>query len=79
MTSVYDRDGWLVQQSVGTRLVYTMIRDGTQIELTTDERGLTTRTEYDSARNPLNITYPDGTSVSATYDSVYSNPLTQDR
>ena len=77
VTSVYDRDGWLVQQTVGTRLVYTMLRDGDQIEMTTDERGLTTRTEYDSARNPLKITYPDGTSISATYDSVYSNPLTR--
>jgi len=77
VTGVYDRDGWLLQQTIGTRVVYTLVRDGDRTELTTDERGLTTRTEFDSARNPLKITYPDGTNVLATYDSVYSNRLTR--
>jgi RHS repeat-associated protein len=75
--SVYYSDGRLAQQTVGSRVVYTMTRDGDLIEMVANERGLVTRTVYDSARNPLQITYPDGTSVSATYDSVYSNPLTK--
>ena len=77
VTSVYDREGWLLQKTIGQRLVYTMVRDGDRVELITDERGLTTRVEYDGARNPIKITYPDGTNVTTTYDNVYSNPLTR--
>jgi RHS repeat-associated protein len=74
---IYDALGRLRQQTVGTRTVMTMTRDGDRTEMIADERGLVTTTVFDGAWNPIKVTYPDGTSVSATYDSVYSNVLTR--
>ena len=77
VTGVYDVLGRLRQQTVGTRIVSTMTRDGDRTEMIADERGLVTTTVFDGAWNPIKITYPDGTSVTATYDSVYSNVLSR--
>lgn len=76
-TSVYDRDGRLLEQSPGSRRTYLLRRDGDRVELITDERGLTTRVEYNAARQPVKMTYADGSSVSMTYDSVYGNVLSR--
>ena len=74
---VYDALGRQRQQTVGTRFVSTMTRDGDRTEMIADERGLITRTVFDGNWNPILVTYPDGTNVSAVYGSVYSNPLTR--
>ena len=44
------------------------------IDVITDERGYRTRKEYDSKRNLLKVTHPDGSSVISNYDPVYSKP-----
>jgi YD repeat-containing protein len=76
--STYDREGYLLQRTSGTgRQLSVLRRDGSRIDILTDERGLVTRIEYDAARRPTKTTYPDGTSVTTTYDSVYGNPLTR--
>jgi RHS repeat-associated protein len=77
VVGTYDSDGFLRQQQIGTRSVRSLVRDGDKTELVANERGLVTRTDYDAARNPLKISYPDGTAVANTYDAVYSNPLTR--
>ncbi|MFO1323087.1 MAG: RHS repeat-associated core domain-containing protein [Burkholderiales bacterium] len=77
VVGVYDSEGRLKQQFVAGQLISSLTRDGDRIEIVVDERGLTTRTEYDGARNPLKITYPDGATVVATYNSVFSNVLSR--
>ena len=72
---VYDSEGKLRREEVGTRLTHQLQKDGTHIETSVNERGLATRTEYDANRNPIKVTHADGTSITASYDPVYSNPL----
>jgi RHS repeat-associated protein len=72
---IYNVLGRLLQQTVGTRIVSKLGFDVSNVEISTDERGLTTTVQYDTARKPLSITYPDGTKVTTTYDVVYSKPL----
>ena len=52
---VYDRDGRLVSMEEGTTPTYQRTLDGPRIEILRDERGLLTRRELDSYRNPLRI------------------------
>ena len=40
----------------------------------TDARGLSTTREYDQWDNVIKITYPDGATVTTTYDPVFSQP-----
>jgi len=71
---VYDRDGRLVSMEEGTTPTYQRTLDGPRIEILRDERGLITRRELDSYRNPLRITYPDGSSERWTYHAQFSFP-----
>jgi YD repeat-containing protein len=78
--TLYDREGRLLQQATGSgaqRIVSTLNRLSPFSEESSDERGLITKTLYDSARNPLRISYPDGSSVSADYEANFSLPLTR--
>jgi RHS repeat-associated protein len=78
VNSLYDREGRMLQQATGAgaqRVTSTLNRLSPFDEETTDERGLMTKTIYDSARNPLRITYSDGTSASAEYEANFSLPL----
>lgn len=79
--SSYDANGKLIQQVVGSmgggRIVSQVIKDSANVDIAIDERHLRTRTEYDANRNPIKVTYPDGSSTSATYNSTYSLPLTR--
>ena len=52
----------------------TMVKESEKIKVITDERGYRTRNKYDSKRNLLKTTNPDGSSISTTYDPVYSKP-----
>ena len=72
---VYNLAGRLLQQTVGNRIVAKLGFDINNVEISADERGLLTTVQYDSARNPLSVSYPDGTKVTTTYDAVYSKPL----
>jgi RHS repeat-associated protein len=70
--SWYDANAKLIYKMIGSRAVYRVKKDGaTDVEI--DERGLQTRTTYDSQHNPVKVVYPDGTSITRTYDALYSN------
>jgi len=79
--STYDADGKLIRQELGTgsniRVVSRTIKDSATVDIEYDERNLPTRTEYDANRNPIKVTYPDGSTTSATYDGAHSLPLTR--
>src|SRR5262249_6955162 len=60
----YDTRGKVIYQQIGTRTVNSLVKDGTNVEISIDERGLQTRTVYDTLRNPTQVTYPDGTTTS---------------
>ena len=72
---MYDRDGRLVSMEEGTSPTYQRTLDGPRIEILRDERGLLTRRELDGYRNPLRITYPDGSSESWSYHAQFSFPV----
>jgi len=76
-SSTYDADGKLIEQEIGTRRVSHLVKDSANVEISYDERNLPTRTEYDANHNPIKVTYPDGSSTSATYDGAHSLPLTR--
>jgi len=79
--STYDADGKLIRQEIGTgsniRVVSRTIKDSATVDIEYDERNQPTRTEYDANRNPIKVTYPDGSTTSATYDGAHSLPLTR--
>jgi len=49
----YDVRGNVIYQQIGTRVVNTLVKDGSNVEISIDERGLQTRTVYDTLRNPI--------------------------
>jgi YD repeat-containing protein len=73
----YDAEGKLLRQETGTRLVTRVVKNSANVDISYDERGLPTRTEYDANRNPIKVTYPDGSTTSATWDARFSLPLTR--
>ncbi len=75
----YDIEGRMLSAEVGIRKTAQLNRITPFEEETMGERGLVTKSLYDAARNPLKVTYPDGSSVTNTYDANYSLPLTRDR
>ena len=79
--SRYDADGKLVEQTIGSsgggRTVSRTVKESANVDIAYDERNLPTRTEYDANRNPIKVTYPDGSSTTATWDARYSLPLTR--
>ncbi len=74
----YDIEGRMLSAEVGIRKTAQLNRITPFEEETMDERGLVTKSLYDAARNLLKVTYPDGSSVTNTYDANYSLPLTRD-
>ncbi|WP_456417905.1 hypothetical protein, partial [Thiolapillus sp.] len=66
-----DLDGELLEERRNGRLIKQVQKDGRH-RITTDARGLKTRTTYDQWRNPLKITYPDNTTVEMHYDPRYN-------
>ncbi|WP_397608684.1 RHS repeat-associated core domain-containing protein [Silanimonas sp.] len=72
---VYSIGGTLLRETVGSRTVYRLVRDGTNVEIAFDERGQRTRTVFDSNRNPLEVTHPDGTTVTTAYHPVLNRPV----
>ena len=74
---VYNALGQATRSDMGTRTLSTMVKESENVEVVTDERGYRTRNEYDSKRNLLKVTNPDGSSISTTYDPVYSKPRTR--
>jgi RHS repeat-associated protein len=72
---VYEITGRLVKQEDGDAQTYLRTLDGPRVEILRDERGLLTRRELDSYRNPLRIIYPDGSSESWTYHAQFSFPV----
>jgi RHS repeat-associated protein len=71
----YDIEGRMLSGEVGIRKTSQLNRITPFEEEAADERGLVTKSLYDAARNLLKITYPDGSSVTTTYDANYSLPL----
>ena len=69
----YDPRGRVIYEQVGTRVIYQLVKDGPNVEINIDERGLQTRTVYDTLRNPIEFDYPDGTKATTTYDAVFNN------
>jgi RHS repeat-associated protein len=69
--SRYDRDGRVLERTMGGQRQRLLTRDSDRLESVTDARGLVTRTEYDLDRRPLQITYPDGATVRYSYDAHY--------
>ena len=67
----YDREGRLLERTVGGERQRVLTRDGDQIESVTDARGLITRTEYNADRQPVAITTPDGLTVRYEYEAQY--------
>ena len=66
----YNANGTLIYKQIGTRVVNQVALSGTNVAYSTDERGLQTKTVYDSLHNPIQIVHPDGTTTSATYSTV---------
>jgi len=66
-----DLDGELLEERRNGRLIKKVQKDGNH-RITTDARGLITRTNYDQWRNPTKITYPDNTTVEMRYDPRYN-------
>ncbi|HRW65213.1 MAG TPA: RHS repeat-associated core domain-containing protein [Candidatus Competibacter sp.] len=67
----YDREGRLLERTVGGERQRLLTRDGDRIESVTDARGLITRTEYNADRQPVAITTPDGLTVRYEYEAQY--------
>ena len=73
--SVYDTEGRELSMNMGSRAITALNRLSPFEEETADERGYVTKRTYDAARNLLKITYPDGASVTTTFDANFSLPL----
>jgi RHS repeat-associated protein len=73
----YDIEGRMLSAEVGIRKTSQLNRITPFEEETMDERGLVTKSLYDAARNLLKVTYPDGSSVTNTFNANYSLPLTR--
>jgi YD repeat-containing protein len=43
-----------------------------RVETTTDEKGLSTRVEYDEWENPVKIIYPDASAVAYEYENTFN-------
>ncbi|WP_369793375.1 hypothetical protein [Xylophilus sp. Leaf220] len=65
----YDQDGRLTRQTVNGVDRIKLTREGTRIDRYTDARGLTNTIEYDGNRQPVKLTYPDGTADLFAYDT----------
>ncbi len=72
---LYNIEGRLVRERIGTRVTSTVTRDGKNVEIVRNERGLATRTEYDANRNPIKIVHPDGSVSTAVYDAAHNLPV----
>ncbi|CAN7516605.1 RHS repeat-associated core domain-containing protein [Acidovorax sp. LjRoot117] len=66
---VYNKTGLLLQDSTNDQMQSQRIVDSVSQERSIDARGQTTTTQYDTARQPLQITYPDGSRESYQYDA----------
>jgi RHS repeat-associated protein len=69
----YDTRGKVIYRQIGSRVVSQMIKDGTNVEIHIDERGLQTRVVYDTLRNPIEVDNPDGTKTTTTFGTQYNN------
>lgn len=68
-------DGDVVRKDLNGKTLETWAIAGRSF-VKTDARGLVTTETRDALDNVIRIEYPDGSSVSTTYDPQYSNPLT---
>ncbi|MCF8029330.1 MAG: PQQ-binding-like beta-propeller repeat protein [Desulfohalobiaceae bacterium] len=64
----FDSDGDVRRVDINGETVKTIEKDGRDL-LITDERGLTTRKEYNEWNNLTRIEYPDGSTVKYEYDN----------
>src|SRR5713226_6983159 len=68
----YDADGNRIREVINGRTTSTLIVEPRR-RTETNERGLITIYELDEWDNPTMMTYPDNTTVSYSYDPLYSN------
>jgi RHS repeat-associated protein len=79
-TRTYNKTGRLLQDSINDQVQSQRTIDSETLERSTDARGQTTTTQYDSNRRPLQITHPDGSRDTYQYDGQgrtvrHTNPL----
>ncbi|MGB5422561.1 MAG: hypothetical protein WBN03_10405, partial [Desulfobacterales bacterium] len=67
----YNRDGEPTRVDLNGRTIEKIARDGRDL-IITDEKGRTTRKNYDEWDNLTQVLYPDGTSVSYEYEHTFS-------
>lgn len=73
-----DAEGKEIRRDINGKTVRTTVPSNTsRSDTTTDARGNTTTTVKDEWDNVTKTIYPDGATVSTTYDPQYSNPLTK--
>ncbi|HKQ31477.1 MAG TPA: hypothetical protein VJS66_09345, partial [Burkholderiales bacterium] len=71
-----NKDGEVVRQDLNGKTQKALSIDTVgRTRTETDPRGLKTVRTYDEWDNEIKITYPDGATVTITYDPIYSNPL----
>ena len=68
-------EGEVVRQDLNGKNLKTLVTDTyARTRTETDARGLATVREYDQWDNITKITYPDGATITTTYDPVFSQP-----
>lgn len=67
----FDAEGRKLSQSVNGTLRETLTREGDYLLKVTDERGLITSVQYDSAHRPIKITHPNGASELFEYSEEF--------
>ncbi len=72
----YNKDGDNIRRDVNGVTTETVVRDIKKDTLTNELGQITVRL-YDDFNNLIKTIYPDGSSVSTTYDVIYSNVLTK--
>jgi RHS repeat-associated protein len=69
----YDAKGETKRVDINGRTIQTITKDGRNL-IIADEKGNITRKDLDEHDNLTRLTYPDGSSVSTTYDPTFNLP-----